>query len=164
MMNLSPEEMREIFNHTEIIRRPTYGIVSGYHELPYVCLGASFEPGRQTTEVRGKVHVSPRFVIRPSHYEPRYAEIFGEENVDAALAGRIFGFLGFRSRPIECKSEHLELKHLNASLSRVLSDILDDMDRREDITTGVIITPNSHYYPVSIERFISSVLEDEFSA
>lgn len=162
-MGLSPEEMREIFERTEIVRRPTYGIVSGYHELPYVCLGASFERGHQTTEVRGKVHVSPRFVIRPSRYEPSYEDIFGEGNVDTALAGRVFGFLGFRSRPVECKSDHLEVKHCGASVARVLADTLDELERREDITTGVIITPNSHYYPVSIERFISTILDDEFS-
>lgn len=162
-MALSPQEMRQLFDGTVIVRRPTYGIVTGYHEVPYVCLGESFEPGRETTRVRGKVHVSPRFVIRPPHYEPSYGEIFGEENVDGALAGRIFGFLGFHSKPVECKSEQLELKHLDASVDHVLADTLDELEQREDITTGVFITPDSRYYPVSIERFISSILEDEFS-
>ncbi|MDQ1257926.1 MAG: hypothetical protein QG656_2534 [Candidatus Hydrogenedentes bacterium] len=163
-MGLNAEEMRQIYQSTEIVRRPTYGIISGYHELPYVCVGASFEPGRQTTEVRGKIQVSPRFVIRPSHYEPSYGEVFGEDNVDLSLAGRLFGFLGFRARPVECKSEHLEVKHVDASVDRVLSGVLDELERFEDITTGVIVTPNSRYYPVSIERFISTILEDEFSA
>ncbi|MDX9972611.1 MAG: hypothetical protein RBU21_06470 [FCB group bacterium] len=161
---LSHDEMRDIYQRTKIIRRPTYGIISGYHELPYVCLGAALEPRFQTTEVRGKVQVSPRFLIRPSHLEPSYEEIFGEDNVDAALMGRLFGFLGFRDKPVECKSEHLEVKHLDATVDRALSEVLDQLERHEDITTGVIITPNSRYYPVSIERFISSVLEDEFSA
>ncbi|HIJ65625.1 MAG TPA: hypothetical protein HPP77_06685 [Candidatus Hydrogenedentes bacterium] len=162
-MALSSDEMREIFERTEILRRPTYGIISGYHELPYVCLGASFEPDRQTTEVRGKVHVSPRFVIRPSHCEPRYEEIFGEENTDKGLTGRIFGFLGFRGRPIECKSEYIQVCHVSADVDHVLQGVLDELERKEDITTGVILTPNSRYYPVSIERFISSIVEDEFS-
>lgn len=162
-MDLSPDEMRDIFERTEVIRRPTYGIVSGYHELPYVCLGDSCEPDHVTTRVRGRVQVSPRFIIRPPHYEPSYEDIFGEENVDAALAGRVFGFLGFRLRPVECKSEYLEVEHLQISVERVLSDILDEMERTEDITTGVIVTPNCRYYPVSVERFIASVLEDEFS-
>lgn len=160
---LSHDEMREIYRETRIIRRPTYGIISGYHELPYVCLGASVEPRHTTTQVRGKIQVSPRFVIRPAHLGPRYEEIFGEENVDSALLGRLFGFLGFRGKPVECKSEHLEVKHLDASVDRILSEVLDDLERQEDITTGVIITPNSRYYPVSLERFIASVLEDEFS-
>lgn len=162
-MGLSSEEMREVFRRTVIVRKPTYGIISGYHELPYVCLGSALDHSSGTTHVRGKVQVSPRFVIRPSHFEPSYKEIFGEENVDLALAGRIFGFLGFRGRPVECKSDLLEVKQLSASVDRVMSETLDEFERREDITTGLIITPDSRYYPVSIERFISSVLEDEFS-
>ncbi|HOZ48638.1 MAG TPA: hypothetical protein PLO37_15990 [Candidatus Hydrogenedentes bacterium] len=162
-MGLTPEEMRAIFDHTEVIRRPRYGIVRGYHDLPYVCLGQSFETSHSTTRVRGRVHVSPRLLIRPPHCEPSYAEIFGEDNVDSALQARIFGFLGFRSRPVECASEHLDLKHLDATVDRVLAETLDELERMEDITTGVIITPNSRYFPVSVERFISSVVEDEFS-
>lgn len=161
-MSLSADEMRDIFERTVIVRRPTYGIISGYHELPYVCLGASFEKGYETTEVRGKVQVSPRFVIRPSQYAPTYGEVFGEENVDLALTGRLFGFLGFRAKPVECKSEYLQVTHLGVSVDSALSTALDDLNRHEDITTGVIITPNSQYYPVSIERFIASILEDEF--
>ena len=162
-MALSPEEMRSIFERTTVVRRPTYGIVSGYHELPYVCLGESCEEGYKTTEVRGKVHVSPQFVIRPPHYEPTYAEIFGEENVDAGLAGRIFGFMGFRSKPVECKSEHLVVKHLPVPVEAALHDTMDALERQEDITTGVIVTPNSRYYVISVERFISSILDDEFN-
>lgn len=161
-MPISSDDMREIFRQTVVVRRPTYGIVTGYHELPYVCLGKSIESGTKTTRVKGKVHVSPRFVIRPSHFEPSYEEIFGEDNVDAELAGRVFGFMGFRDRPVECKSEYLEVRHLDASVDRVLSETMDELDRAEDITTGVIITPNARYYPVSVECFISSVLDDEF--
>lgn len=162
-MGLSSEEMRQVFRRTNIIRRPTYGIVSGYHELPYVCLGASCERGYQTTEVRGKVQVSPQFVIRPQHYAPTYEEVFGEENVDMALAGRMFGVLGFRARPVECKSEYLAVKHLESNMDSALAATLDDLERREDITTGVIVTPDSRYYLISIERFIASIVEDEFN-
>jgi len=162
-MGLSSDEMREVFRRTNIIRRPTYGIISGYHELPYVCLGASCETGCQTTEVRGKVQVSPQFLIRPQHYAPTYEEIFGEENVDVALAGRMFGVLGFRSKPVECKSEYLAVKHLQSNVDSALAATLDELERREDITTGVIITPDSRYYLISIERFIASILEDEFN-
>ncbi len=162
-MALSADEMREIFQRTVVVRKPTYGIIKGYHELPYVCIGTSFEPGFAATRVRGKVQVSPQFVIRPQHLMPSYEEIFGEENVDVALVGRVFGFLGFSRKPVECKSEQLEVAHLRESVDQALSASMDELERREDISTGVIITPNSRYYPVSIERFISSVLEDEFS-
>lgn len=160
---LSNREMREIFENTQIIRKPTYGIISGYHELPYICLGRSVELDKETTEIRGKIHVSPRFLIRPAYLEPRYRDIFGEENVDKELAGRIFGFMGFRDKPVECKSEYLQVKHLDHSVDEQLSKVLDEMERMEDIVTGVIVTPSSRYYPISIERFISTILEDEFA-
>ncbi len=162
-MPLNSEDMREIYQGTVIVRKPTYGIVKGYHELPYICLGGALESGYGTTRVKGKIQVSPQFVIRPKHYWPNYEDIFGEDQVDAALTGRVFGFLGFNRKPVECKSDFLEVAHLRENVDQALSDSMDELERREDITTGIIITPNSRYYPISIERFIATVLDDEFS-
>lgn len=161
-MALSGEELQNLFDRTVVVRRPTYGIISGYHELPYICLGVSAQEGFATTRVRGRIHVSPRFVIRPAQFLPQYQEIFGEENVDDGLQGRVFGFLGFRRHPVECKSEYLEVQHLREPVEHALSSSMDELDRMEDIRTGVIITPDSRYYPVSVERFISTIVEDEF--
>jgi hypothetical protein len=161
---LSFDEMREIFDRTRILRRPTHGIISGYHELPYICLGMTGEMEDETLEVRGKIQVSPRFVLRPQHLEPQYREIFGEDNVDAELTGRVFGFMGFRGRPVECKSAHLTVQRLHEHPEKVLDRVLDGLEREEDITTSVILTPSSRYYPVSIERFLATILEDEFNA
>jgi hypothetical protein len=162
-MSLSAEEMRELFEETEVIRRPRYGIVRGYHELPYICFGQALDAPYETMRVKGSIQVSPRFVIRPSHLLPRYRDIFGEDNVDAELAGRMFGFVGFRDRPVECVSENLEVENFASPVQEVIQRELDHLDRYEDITTGVLYTPNSRYYPVSIERFIATILEDEFS-
>ena len=162
-MSLNSEEMRRIFRSTVIVRKPTYGIVRGYHELPYICLGPSFESGYETTKVTGKVQVSPQFLIRPSHYSPSYEDVFGSENVDLALSGRIFGYMGFPRKPMEFKSEYLEIEHGNVTVDDLLSTCLDELERREDITTGVLISPDNRYFPISVERFISSVLDDEFS-
>jgi len=163
-VSVSPEELREVYDNTVIVRKPTYGIVRGYHELPYVLFGAGIESGSGTTCVSGKVQVSPRFLIRPERLNPNYADVFGNENIEEGLAGRIFGFMGFRDKPVECKLEHLEVKHTPRAVEDEMSDSLDHLRRHEDITTGVILTPNARYYPVSIERFIASILEDEFRA
>lgn len=162
-MSLTADEMRKLYRRTVVVQKPTYGIVSGYHELPYVCLGVNYEREAGTLRIKGRIKVSPRFVIRPQHLMPSYSEIFGEEHVDLELAGRVFGFLGFPQRPVECQSEDLEVTALDKPVDEVLSQTLDELERREDITTGVIITPNTRYYPVSIERFIASILDDEFS-
>jgi hypothetical protein len=154
--------MRELYDNTQVLRRPTHGIITGYHELPYVCLGPDHDRGHGTLRVEGRIQVSPRFVIRPAHLNPSYAEIFGEDNVDAAICGRMFGFLGFRNRPVECKSEHLTVEHVPEGLEEAVNSLLDRLARYEDITTGVVVTPDSRYYPVSIERFIGTILDDEF--
>ena len=161
-MTLSGRDMRDLYRRTVIVRKPTYGIVTGYHELPYICLGTPPEKTDGAMAVRGKIQVSPRFVIRPEHLNPSYAEIFGEENVDVELAGRMFGFLGFPQGPVECKSEYLSVENVDKNIDELLSNCLDELDRHEDITTGVIITPDTRYYPVSLERFIAGILDDEF--
>ena len=161
-MALSPKEMRDIFDRTVIVRKPTYGIIKGYHELPYICLGDSLEDNTGTMRVKGRVHVSPQFVIKPRHYQSNYADIFGEDEVDVAIAGRVFGFLGFPNKPVECALEYFELSHHPGTIDDLLHASLDELERMEDITTGVIITPLSRYYQISVERFISHILEDEF--
>jgi len=163
IMTLNREEIYRIFAETVIIKKPRYGIIKGYHELPYICLGEALESHYGSLCVRGKIHVSPQFVITPSYYKTKYSDLFGEDNVNVEIAGRIFGFLGFPDRPIECKSEFLEIKHLEENIDTALSNSLDELERKEDITTGIFITPDSRYYPISIERFITSILDDEFS-
>jgi len=160
-MGLSPKELKALFDQTVVVRQPRYGIISGYHELPYLCLGEAIESGALTTRISGKIQVSPRFLIRPQHLEPSYREIFGDD-LPEALAGRMFGFLGFKGRPVECKSEYLKVEHLKLPVEQSLSETLDRLDRMEDITTGVLVSPNAEYFPVSVERLIAAVLEDEF--
>ena len=162
-MSLDAREMRQIFRSTVVVRKPTYGIVRGYHELPYVCLGPALDSGHATSKVIGKVRVSPQFVIRPQHLYPSYDEIFGPDFVDKEISGRMFGFMGFPDKPMECKSEFLEIQPCDDTVDAALNQCLDDLDRREDITTGVIISPNNQYFPIAVERFIHTVLDDEFS-
>ncbi len=158
-----PDYLRQIYRATEVVRRPTYGIVRGYHELPYCCLGERAGEVEGATSVRGKIMVSPQFIVRPADYMPDYAEVFGEDNVDLELRGRRFGFMGLARRPVECSSEYLEIRHHDQPVEALLDETLDQLARHEDITTGVILTPDSRYYPVSVERFISTILDDEFS-
>lgn len=162
-MSLDAHEMRQLYRRTVVVRKPTYGIVRGYHELSYICLGPAISDGHETSKVVGKVQVSPQFVIRPSHLGPSYDDIFGSEHVDVEISGRLFGFMGFPNKPMECKSEYLRIDPCRESVDTVLAACLEELERHEDITTGVIISPNNQYFPISVERFISSVLDDEFS-
>ena len=163
-MGLSPSEMRDIYDRTVVVRKPTYGIVKGYHELPYICVGHALDNAEGAMRVRGTIHVSPQFIIKPKHYQSSYGDVFGDDDVDVAIAGRVFGFLGFPNRPVECSLDQLDLVHVPGTLDELLNASLDELERMEDITTGVIITPESRYYQISIERFIAHILDDEFRA
>lgn len=161
-MTLDPTEMRDIYERTVIVRRPTYGIVKGYHELPYICVGNALESSEGAMRVHGHIHVSPQFIIKPKHYQSSYKDVFGEDEVDVALAGRIFGFIGFPHQPVECRLEQFELQHVSITLDELISKTMDEFERMEDITTGLIIAPESKYYQISIERFIAGIVDDEF--
>jgi hypothetical protein len=40
--------------------------------------------------------------------------------------------------------------------------VLEELSQREVINTGVIQTPDVRFYPVSIDRFIREILDQEF--
>ena len=39
---------------------------------------------------------------------------------------------------------------------------LDELAQREVINTGVILAPDVRFYPVSLDRFITEILDQEF--
>jgi hypothetical protein len=40
--------------------------------------------------------------------------------------------------------------------------VLDELTQREIINTGVILSPDIRFYPVSVDRFIREILDQEF--
>ena len=44
----------------------------------------------------------------------------------------------------------------------VRSSMLDELAQREVINTGVIVSPDVRFYPVSVDRFIREILDQEF--
>lgn len=153
---------REIFEETEILKRPTTGFVAGYHVLPYILLGRSPHEERKVVEIRGKISVSPKFVISPEHLGPTYGEMFGTEGIDEAIIGRIFAFPYLKKHQVNIQSDDLTITSIEKALESALAAVLDELERKEIIDTGVIITPNVRFYPVSIEKFILKILDREF--
>ena len=43
-----------------------------------------------------------------------------------------------------------------------LERVLEELAQREVINTGVIVSPDVRFYPVSIDRFIREILDQEF--
>jgi len=158
-----PELLRSVFTETRVVRKPLIGIIAGYHVLPYVLVGPEPERPTQAVEVRGRIRVSPRLVITPGRDGPTYGELFGEtELMDRRLVARVFSFR-YASR-MQLESEDLSIRRHTHDAERHVDRVLEDLARREVIDTAVIVSPDARFYPVSLDRFIREILDQEFGS
>ena len=156
------EFLRHVFDETRVVRKPLAGIISGYHVLPYILVGAEHDQPSRAVEVRGRIKVSPRLVIAPGPGEgPTYGEIFGEtELMDRRIVARFFSFR-YASR-VQLESEELRIRRQERDPEGHLERVLEELAQRETINTGVIVSPDVRFYPVSLDRFIREILDQEF--
>jgi hypothetical protein len=155
-----PEFLRHIFDETRIVRKPLTGIITGYHVLPYILVGSEEDHPGRSVEVRGRIKVSPRLVIGPGQ-GPTYGELFGErELMDHRIVARIFSFR-YASR-LALESEDLRITRQDREAGSHLERVLEELSQREIINTGVIASPDVRFYPVSLDRFIREILDQEF--
>jgi len=174
-----PDRLRRVFERTEIRRAPLTGIIRGYHTLPFSLIGpddslaAIDEAASETTASRspggsvlltGKISVSPRLVIPVTPEAEQFGEAFPEDEpfMDRDLVGRVFAFAVGKGRNLRVRNEHLHVETFADSDTIVLERVLDDLDRSETIDRAVIWCPEPRFYPVSLEKFILSVLDREF--
>ncbi len=157
------EHLRRIFEDTQVLRKPIAGIVTGYHVLPYVLVGPDEEHGQRSVEIRGKIRVSPRMILTPRHLGQTYEQLFDDPQLmDRTLVGRVFSFLYAGKQNIQLESEDLRITRIDCDPRAQIERALDELMRREILDTGVIFSPEVKFYPVSIERFISEILDREF--
>ena len=158
-----PEFLKSIFEQTQVLRKPLTGIIAGYHILPYILVGPQEDREQRSVEIRGKIRISPRLVISPSQRGQTYGELFDDPEVmDRALVARVFSFLYTSRRQVQLENEDLKIVKSDRDPRAQLSRALDDLMRREIINTGVIFCPRVQFYPVSIDRFLTEILNEEF--
>ncbi|MBI3824762.1 MAG: hypothetical protein HY294_02060 [Candidatus Rokubacteria bacterium] len=154
------ELLRHVFEETRVVRKPLSGIIAGYHVLPYILVGAEHERPGRSVEVRGRIKVSPRLVIAPGQ-GTTYGELFKErELMHEALVARVFSFR-YAGR-VQLESEDLNIRRQERDAETHVDRVLEELVQREVIDTGVIVSPDVRYYPVSLDRFIREILDQEF--
>ncbi len=153
---------QEVYEKTEILRKPISGIVSGYHELPYVLVAPDEASDSRSIEISGKINVSPKFVISSAMLNETFGEVFDPETFSDDIQGRVFSFGYAQKRNVKIESEYLTIKNIDANVRAHLEAVLDSLLARENIATGLIFGPRFHYYPVSVDRFISEIIDREF--
>jgi hypothetical protein len=158
-----PEFLKHLFDTTEIVRKPLAGIIAGYHVLPYILVGPQEERPSASVEVRGKIRVSPRLVLAPGRAGQTYGDLFkDDELMDRALVARVFSFLYASKHQVTLESEDLRISRSDRNPQAQVERALDELAQREVINTGVILSPNVRFYPVSLDRFITEILDQEF--
>ncbi len=163
MHQADPEYLKRVFADTQIVRRPITGIVSGYHVLPYVLVAPDAEEARRSVEIRGTIRVSPRLVLSPRHLGQTYEQLFDDpELMDRALVGRVFSFLYAARQNVQLEHEELRIQRSERDPRAQVDRALDELLRGEILDTGLILSPDVKFYPISIERFIAEILDKEF--
>jgi hypothetical protein len=165
-----PERLKKVFQRTEVKRAPISGIVSGYHTLPFTLIGPNDEDESDAAKsagslkLTGKITVSPKLVMSISPDDERFAEIFREAEpfMDRSIISRVFSFSAAYRRNHRIRNEHLTVEEFPDSDSELLAKVLNELSRAEIINMGVIWCPQPRFYPISLERFIATVLDREF--
>jgi hypothetical protein len=161
-----PEFLKHLFERTEILRKPVSGIIAGYHVLPYILVGPQEDRPARSIEIRGKIKVSPRLVLAPGRAGQTYGDLFhdDEQLMDQTLVARVFSFLYSSRHQVSLESEDLTIQRSERAPQSQVERALDELAQREIINTGVILAPNVRFYPVSLDRFITEILEQEFKS
>jgi hypothetical protein len=158
-----PEFLKTLFDRTEILRKPVTGIIAGYHVLPYILVGPQEDKPARAVEIRGKIKVSPRLVLAPGRAGQTYGDLFKDsELMDQTLVARVFSFMYSSKHQVTLESEDLSIQKVERDPQVQIERALDELTQREVINTGVIRAPNVRFYPVSLDRFITEILDQEF--
>ena len=158
-----PEFLKHLFESTEILRKPVAGIIAGYHVLPYILVGPQEEKPAASVEIRGKIKVSPRLVLAPGRAGQTYGDLFKDSDLmDQTLVARVFSFVYSSRHQVTLESEDLTIQRSDRNPETQIERALDELAQREVINTGVILAPDVRFYPVSLDRFITEILDQEF--
>jgi hypothetical protein len=155
-------ELKQAYLATHIVRKPVAGIISGYHQLPYILVTPDDDNPRHSIEINGKVNVSPKFVISPGALAETFGDVFDPETFDKEIQGRLFSFSFARKKNLKIQSEYVNIANFEIPAQEHLDSLHDRLMMNENIKTALVFGPAFQYYPVSIDRFITEIVEREF--
>jgi hypothetical protein len=156
------ELIQEVFQQTRIVRKPLVGIISGYHQLPYILIAPDDEDSARSIEINGTINVSPKFVISPAQLGETFGDVFDPATFNQDIQGRFFSFAYSRKRNLKIESEYLTIKNIDIRAEEYLDKMHDDLQMLENIKTALIFGPRFQYYPISVDRFVNEIVDREF--
>lgn len=163
MFNYSENEiLQEVFSKTSILRKPITGIISGYHQLSYILIAPSDQDSSHTVEINGKINVSPKIIISPASLNETFGDIFDPQTFDQTIEGRFFSFAYTKNKNVKIQNEYFNITNYEDKPQEHLDRVHDRLLQQENTSTGLIFSPKFQFYPVSIDRFLSEILDREF--
>lgn len=156
------EQLQEVYHQTQILRKPISGIISGYHQLPYILVAPDNQNSSHTIEINGKINVSPKFIISPAALKETFGDVFDPETFDDNLVGRFFSFGYSQHKNVKIQNEYFKVNNYEDKPQEHLNRVLDQLMQQENTNTGLIFSPKFQFYPVSIDKFLSEILDREF--
>lgn len=159
---LNNPSFKRIFRQTKIFRKPVSGIVSGYHELPYILVTPAREDENKSVEINARIFVSPKFLITPESLGESFDDVFDPETFDDDLHGRFFSFAYGNKRNISLKNEALQITDVEAEPSAHIEQLYERLAQKENITTSLLYGPDFTHYPISVDRLIHDIIDREF--
>ena len=157
------EALREIFHKTMILRKPISGIITGYHELPYILIAPHDENPSHTVEINGKINVSPKFILSTSALQETFGDVFDPETFDSEIQGRLFSFSYSGRKNLKVENAYFKVNNFENKPEEHLNRVQDQLMQQENTKTGLIFGPKFMYYPISIDRFVSEIIDREFN-
>jgi len=155
--------LKEVFEKTEIKRKPIVGIVSGYHELPYILVTPEDNDENNCIILQGTINVSPKFILSSSQLGETFGDIFESETMGDDIQGRLFSFAYNRNKNLKVESQKFSISHEEENYLSAADRMEDTLLRQEDTRTSLITGPIYKYYPISLDKFISSIVDREFN-
>ncbi len=165
-----PEWIKKIYQQTDIKRVPITGIVEGYHSLPFTLIGPNpnylaqgASQSARSLKLTGKISVSPKLIFSFNSDSDHFEDIFQENEpfMDKSIVGRIFSFQSPHKNQLKIRNENFAIEEFPDSDEDLLEATLNDLNRGEIINMGVIWCPQPKFYPISLERFIYSIIDRE---
>ena len=168
--NADHNRLKHIYKQTDVRRSPITGIVAGYHTLPFTLVGPNDEADESSSKppgsvkLTGKITVSPKLLFTVSPQDEHFADIFPEAEpfMDKSIAARLFSFSTASKKNYRIRNERLTVEEFPEDDQELLAKVLNELSRAEIINMGVIWCPQPRFYPISLERFIASILDREF--
>jgi hypothetical protein len=161
-LNGQNNTLREVYHKTHILRKPISGIISGYHQLPYILISPNDENPSHTIEIIGKINVSPKLIFSPQTLHETFGDIFDPETFDRGIQGRFFSFAYTGDKRIKVENEYFQLQNYEEKPEQRLDRVHESLQMQENTRTGLIFSPKFQFYPVSVDRFITEIIDREF--